>query len=529
MASVPVFGIGFIFFVNTQILERIEVVGNRSIPRLTLQTQTGEIYDPVVLNRDRDSILARYGEEGFFWTRVSVDTTRVRNGLRVTFTVTEGRRAQFGRVDIKGADDPEILARALHPPGFFSQRGVESMIEQMLDYYEENGFPLAKINPTEFRIVSDSVYCTLVVDRGQEVILAGIDFVGPVATKSNVLTRLGKFIISSRYSETEIREAVGRFERTGLYAVTNYGLEQKEGKYILRIELTERKSNTAFGSLGYSAATGGLTGTFLLEFSNLFSTLRQARAFYEKTQSYLEFGLKYVEPWVLGFELSAAVEMNHRTYDTLSSHTELVAVFRAPLTPALKLQTDVGWERNVPFTETYWLGFGVTLDRLDYSPNPRKGVFYSIDSRLGERNPSGLSALKSALDGEADISIFKDFVFSSGIHGRDLTTADSLASAELFSLGGARSLRGYLEGEFPSPRIGWLQEEVRFLVGENSRLFLFGDGGGFKNGTDYEWRAGYGAGVRVETGLGILGLDYGVPWGEKFLRGKIHLSLEGRF
>jgi outer membrane protein assembly factor BamA len=530
VAPIPVFGISLIFFINTQVVEKVEILGNRHFPKLALMSRAGEPFDPADVDSDRSSITTRYAEAGFLWAVVGAETTRYKSGVKVIFTVNEGRRAPVGGIEIKGTDEPEVLKLVPHSSGFFTKQGVESLVEKILEYYDEAGFPLAQLKPTDFRIVSDSVYYGLDVKPGPEVVVKGLDFAGNRSTKPKVLARLMKLKIPSRYSETRVRAAVERLERTGLFTVTSYQLEEKQGEFLVKLEITERKSNRVYGGLGYSAGpAGGLTGTVLLEFNNFLSTMRQARISYEKTGSYLEFGLSYVEPWIFGWEVSAGIEVSHRTYDTLSSHTELLTFFETPLTPALKLRSDLGWERNVPFTETYWLGFGISLDRLDYPYNPKKGVFYSISSRLGERSPADVSALQSTLDGEVDIPIYKNFVFSSGIHGRDLTTGDSLYSSELFTLGGARSLRGYEEAEFRSSRLGWVSEEIRLLAGRDSRIFVFGDGGGFKSGNQYDWRVGYGAGVRVETGLGMLGIDYGIPGGEKFLEGKIHLSLQGRF
>jgi hypothetical protein len=46
---------------------------------------------------------------------------------------------------------------------------------------------------------------------------------------------------------------------------------------------------------------------------------------------------------------------------------------------------------------------------------------------------------------------------------------------------------------------------------------------------DYGWLSGYGAGIRIESGIGLLGVDYGIRTGANPLQGKVHLSLQTSF
>ena len=79
--------------------------------------------------------------------------------------------------------------------------------------------------------------------------------------------------------------------------------------------------------------------------------------------------------------------------------------------------------------------------------------------------------------------------------------------------------------------------EYRFLTGENSRIFIFTDSGYFLWDTtenhgvrkNTELALGYGFGMRINTRLGMLGLDYGLAHGEKITGGKVHLGIENRF
>jgi hypothetical protein len=76
--------------------------------------------------------------------------------------------------------------------------------------------------------------------------------------------------------------------------------------------------------------------------------------------------------------------------------------------------------------------------------------------------------------------------------------------------------------------------EYRYLLGRRSRVFVFGDGGYFARPADPEekiedYKVSYGFGFRLETRLGIMGVDYGLGEGSGLLGGLIHVGLINEF
>ena len=107
----------------------------------------------------------------------------------------------------------------------------------------------------------------------------------------------------------------------------------------------------------------------------------------------------------------------------------------------------------------------------------------------------------------------------------------ALTPFEVFELGGSRNLRGFNENQFSGYRILWSNLELRYLLSRNSRAFLFSDYGYVHNDEyTFDKLFGFGFGLRVETRLGILRLDYGFSYFEDELRnpldGIIHFGLE---
>ena len=70
-------------------------------------------------------------------------------------------------------------------------------------------------------------------------------------------------------------------------------------------------------------------------------------------------------------------------------------------------------------------------------------------------------------------------------------------------------------------------------MGRRSRVFVFWDSGYFMNKQDSEinhlYKSGYGMGFRLETGLGIMSVDYGLGEGDDLMSGKLHFGLINEF
>jgi len=104
-------------------------------------------------------------------------------------------------------------------------------------------------------------------------------------------------------------------------------------------------------------------------------------------------------------------------------------------------------------------------------------------------------------------------------------------------MGGTNSLRGYRENQFADNRILWENLEYRLLLGGRSFAFLFADAGYYLRKEDPEYlipetesfKTGFGAGINIETGIGVISISYALGEGDSFSNGKIHFGLVNEF
>ena len=199
-------------------------------------------------------------------------------------------------------------------------------------------------------------------------------------------------------------------------------------------------------------------------------------------------------------------------------------------------------------SKSWLLSLGFDYNTLDDPVNPRSGVRYMTTLTAGRKRNLGsdfpleqnkgkriFNTRLVQVDAEVALTTFTNQVFYLGLHGSEIKTGELYVPlSDQIRFGGARTLRGYAEDAFRGSLVAWVNGEYRYLIGPHSRAFLFVDGGmyqrrekelGFVRGV----KMGYGFGIRMETRLGVMGMDYGLGEGDSLMRGKIHVGLVNRF
>ena len=130
--------------------------------------------------------------------------------------------------------------------------------------------------------------------------------------------------------------------------------------------------------------------------------------------------------------------------------------------------------------------------------------------------------------------LWQNQVLAVNFHGSYIEgDKNQLQLSDHFWFGGFGSLRGYRENQFHGTIVSWINVEYRFLIGRNSRVFLFSDWGFYQyedaTGIVNDILPGYGVGIRFDTPLGVMGVDYGLGRGDTFSTGKIHFGIINSF
>jgi outer membrane protein assembly factor BamA len=539
-------------------IRTVSITGNRTIPdnRFTLGTRAGQPLSETLLASDRRQIMNTCAAYGFLWAAVS-DTIRTTSDgkVAVIFRVTEGRRAKLGDVRLLNNHmiaTPKLRSVLPARSGFYSEAGVSENIRALLGLYADNGYPFCAVRPESLVLASGdtipsrddsghvpAVSYALMINEGNEVRLSDVAFSGRTETRPNLLKRLLGLKLGGAYSETETQQRVARLATDPLLTIQGFDIGRADGQYRLDVRVQEQRSNRIAGALAYSALDHEFVGALNLALDNLFGTRRAADLSWQRSTGRQDLNFTYTEPWLLGTNISATVGAGNRSRDSNYSATEFSLSGQAPVADVILLRLGTSYDLvatlgDQPSSRTYWITSGLDIDTRDRRANPTRGVNGNLAIRVGSRQPDTLAAqtiTTTALDVAEVIPIRGRFAVAAAAHGRNVFSPDTVYEYDLFELGGATSLRGYREAQFLTPRCAWLNTELRYLTSRTSRVYPFFDIGLVQDAGSgrYGWYSAYGVGLRAETAIGVVGVDYGIPTGISPLRGKVHFSIQTSF
>jgi outer membrane protein assembly factor BamA len=160
--------------------------------------------------------------------------------------------------------------------------------------------------------------------------------------------------------------------------------------------------------------------------------------------------------------------------------------------------------------------------------NPTKGYTLTLEVGAGNKrikpdsdlNPDSVEYSSTELEGNLTFDLFiplsKRNVLNLGVAG-GYRSSKSMFENELYRLGGIATLRGFDEESILASVYSVGTFEYRYLLEQNSYLYLFFDGAYYENKVRQmkgdEWidqPIGYGAGISFETKAGIFSINYAI-------------------
>ncbi len=198
--------------------------------------------------------------------------------------------------------------------------------------------------------------------------------------------------------------------------------------------------------------------------------------------------------------------------------------------------------------QTYGIGF--EFQNLDYRLNPRRGWHINMDFGIGRKriidNPTlddrvynGLVLRLPKREAEFQLQWFRSYskrLVLMLAHRTYWLDQQEFFQNDLIQVGGSRTIRGFDENQFFANFLTQFTIENRFLLEQNSYLFVFSDYAYLENraengGILRPW--GFGLGMTYETRAGMVSLTYATGRVAEFpfqpSRGRIHVGLINQF
>lgn len=578
---VVVSALGFIFNFTEQCnaqsknytVEEIVFNGNKSVSEKallkTLNVKIPVRVDSAGIYGYAARIIDHYRANGYYFARIeSVELLESvkPNGYQLSINIAESGKVLVNRIDVQSTDTEteKIITKDIRSGDVFSEVKLNAAIDNAVRSYEESGNPyvVIRIKDISFNSSQDSdnllVDISIEVQKGKQVAVDTLAVSGNEITRPGILIRESRINIGERFNEESLKKAREYIRKLSYIERAGYPLlfETPDGRSLIELPVKERKPNLFNGILGYIPSRqeedGYYIGSFEINLGNIAGTGRKFQAEWNKLDiSSQRLMAYYEEPWAAGLPVNLSIRIEQSLQDSSFIKREFSFGGNFDLNSSVTAFLSVGGQQiiaensgrslyNLKNSRSLKYTAGLAYDKMDYRLNPRKGVYYStfvteqirkITEESAGPDEDEFRDRKIEADLEAALPVRGSLVGFLGVSWKQTTNSKrDIPVSQRWYLGGATSLRGYREKQFQASSISWYNFEIRYLLDNNSRIFLFHDGGFFQNpGESMKRKFGYGFGMRLNSRIGLIGFDLGIGEGDTFSTAKLHIGIQTFF
>jgi len=525
----------------------IEIKGNKIVPTKTITdavfTKVGDQFFDAKVDADIKAIY----NLGFF-SDVTADTPDHLEGKKVVYNVVEN--PILSGISFEGVSvfTPEALTSSMktRPGDILNYTQLRSDIDNINGMYKNNGYILARVIDVAVE-PSTSVLKVKVIEG----LVESISIEGNDKTQGYVILRELNTKPGTPLNEKVLTKDLRRVYNLGFFSEVNpnFAPGKAPDKVVLVVNVKEQSTNTVNFGGGYGERDGWF-GFVDLEVNNLFGTGQGLMMKGQSGQQSQTYQFKYFNPWVLEDKLGDHTSFTARRWYTVGSDVYFVG------------QNEIhnGWDLTLgkPFYEDVWrasvtlggewvgpyagstfeaydsntVGLSLSYDTRDNWLNPTEGVLHTLSLKTGVMYSSKTALFtKYGEDSNFFYPLAERQVLAFHL-GAGLGVGD-IPVGEDYWVGSANTVRGYsVYDAHVGTRKLLANLEYRYTFNEMFQGVLFYDWGDawFEGAPDFaHFMSGTGVGVRVNTPLGPIRLDYGIAGGKNLGEGYLHFSIGQTF
>lgn len=446
-----------------------------------------------------------------------------------------------------------LLRRGLltKPGEPFDPKNWSRDLQYVLDQLQEMGHPFARVTyrPLEIEGRRDTVgvIAGMTLMPGRRVTLGRIELAGLENTDRNLLNPMLGSLEGELYSTTRLEQVRFRLQRSGLFTLVESAelFRDSRGQFGALYRVEEMPVGEASGAAGYAPAEegGGLAGALDLRLLNLFGGGRSIAVSWQRdSESLASYRIAYGQPWLFETPLSVSSELTQEVYDS----AWVARQARLELT----YDSFQGWSLRGGVVGRSVLAdsFATALDTLEYGMTgiegavqldtrdnpllPRQGGAYSAWAELHFVRGDGPDRVRrTGLDLTHHLPLGRQLGLMGSLHAVEaIGEGGALPRAEWPRIGGAATVRGYVERSLQGTRAGWTNLELRRFLGEGLMAFLLSDVAVLDGDGATRWVSSFGFGAQIASGRGsAVQIAFAVPEGAGLSAGVIHLVARTTF
>ena len=418
---------------------------------------------------------------------------------------------------------------------------LSRIMQQTLSLYNNRGYLFAKVE-LDSLVLEEALTAYIGIDEGKPLRVKNYIFRGNKVTKEKTLLHLSGLENIELVTPEVLTQAEENIQRKNY--IRNCNVEPINENTLL-INIEESKMTYLEGVLGMNRSNEEfkLSGQIRLQFLNLWGTDRAIKLFWKQIPtSNSELSLSYHESGIPGIPVAGDFELYRAQQDSTWIKTRgILEVYYQMLKHSLGIELaseslTPGSRRPAIINKEKAQSVGAFWNYSNYAGgvNPYKGMEMKLLYRLTGSNLTKHLYGATEAGVKSYIPVKNRFVGFIGVEIRNLENRN-VELWQQYKMGGYGTLRGYYEDEFSSFRLAWINYELRYRLNPDSYIYVLFDQGFLgreknKLKTDL---FGLGFGIKINTRLGILGLEYALGYRDKHFAnlnsGMIHLGLDVAF
>lgn len=379
-------------------VSRITFSGNKAFSDDVLRTKvvteesawwrilsSNDNYDPDRLMYDREQLRRYYVSQGYADFRVVsavAELTPDHSSFYITFTVDEGKKYNFGKVEIV-SHVKELPSQALRPlvqikdGDLYDEDRVSKAKDALVNAVGTKGYANADVN---LRLRRDpdkhTIDVLMNIEQGPRVYVEKINITGNTRTLDKVIRRELRLTEGDAFNRELVDRSRTRIRALGFFQ--DVSIKNSTGSRPDRTNLDVAVTETSTGELsvgaGYSSSYSFIGEVAYTE-RNMFGRGQYLRASIAASTVSKQFQVSYTEPWFMDRPLAAGVDL----YKMVTQYNQ--ADYRSDVTGA-------SFRIGFPTSEYGSVGLHYTLRFSQV--NAYSSASYAVTSAVGNRVTSAI-------------------------------------------------------------------------------------------------------------------------------------------
>lgn len=309
---------------------------------------SNEKYDPDRLQYDQELLRRFYVKQGYADFQVKSAIAELSpdgDGFYLTFTVDEGERYKFGKVEVasslKGSEGVTLDDVVTTKQGeIYNSDEVENTIDKIVERLGDAGFAFVDVNPKFDRDVEKrEISIGYKVNQGAKVYVERINIDGNSRTLDEVIRREFRLAEGDPYSTSKLARTEQRLNNLGFFEKVSVGQERGSApdQTVVNVEVQEQSTGEITLGAGYSTVDGALVDFGIVE-KNLLGKGQELRFHTMLAGERQQYDIGFTEPYFLDRELAAGFDL----FRTREDFTRYSAFDRETTGGALRLGYALG-------------------------------------------------------------------------------------------------------------------------------------------------------------------------------------------